>query len=88
MIAIIVATVGMIIPGPAGDKGPQGPIGLQGPVGLPGISTGTITGIIVDIETNELQRKALWNYWVIRNDGSKGIHNTQFSVQVLQETYK
>lgn len=38
--------------------------------------------------TNELQRKALWNYWVINNDGSKGVHNTQFSVQVLQETYK
>ncbi len=38
--------------------------------------------------TSELQRKALWNYWVVNNDGSKGVHNTQFSVQVLQETYK
>ncbi|NIN51966.1 MAG: hypothetical protein GTN80_06580 [Nitrososphaeria archaeon] len=38
--------------------------------------------------TNEEQRKALWNYWLVRNDGSKGIHNTRFSVSLLQETYK
>lgn len=38
--------------------------------------------------TNLLQREALWNYWVIKNDGSRGVHNTQFTVQVLQETYK
>jgi hypothetical protein len=37
---------------------------------------------------SELELQAYWNYYVINNDGSKGIHNTQFSVQVLQETYK
>ncbi|MBI2848432.1 MAG: carboxypeptidase regulatory-like domain-containing protein [Chloroflexi bacterium] len=38
--------------------------------------------------TTELQRQALWNYWTIANDGSNGVHNAGFSVQVLQRTYK
>jgi hypothetical protein len=38
--------------------------------------------------TTELQRQALWNYNVIANDGSRGVHNTAFAVQVLQRTYK
>ncbi|MFC1755333.1 carboxypeptidase regulatory-like domain-containing protein [Thermoproteota archaeon] len=33
-----------------------------------------------------LELEAYWNYNVINNDGSNGIHNTQFVVQVLQET--
>ncbi|MBI4201266.1 MAG: carboxypeptidase regulatory-like domain-containing protein [Chloroflexi bacterium] len=43
---------------------------------------------ITDKNTNEAQRKALWNYWLIRNDGSNGVHNTRFAVDVLTETYK
>jgi hypothetical protein len=38
--------------------------------------------------TTEAQRKALWNYWLIRNDGSYGIHNTRFAVNLLKLTYK
>ena len=36
--------------------------------------------------TTELQRKALWNYFLVKNDGSPGIHNTRFAVEVLQAT--
>lgn len=32
-------------------------------------------------------RQALWNYWLIANDGSLGIHNTTYAVQLLQKTY-
>jgi mono/diheme cytochrome c family protein len=38
--------------------------------------------------TTEAERQALWNYWLIANDGSLGIHNTSFAVQVLQTTYE
>ncbi len=38
--------------------------------------------------TTEAQRKALWNYWLVRNDGSLGIHNTRFVVDLLRLTYK
>jgi hypothetical protein len=31
---------------------------------------------------------AIWNYWLMMNEGSKGIHNTAFTVQVLQRTYQ
>ncbi|MBI2917430.1 MAG: carboxypeptidase regulatory-like domain-containing protein [Chloroflexi bacterium] len=43
---------------------------------------------VTDKNTTEAERKALWNYWLIRNDGSNGIHNTAFAAQVLQKTYK
>lgn len=35
----------------------------------------------------ENQRKASWNYALIKNDGSYGVHNTRYAVEVLQETY-
>jgi len=38
--------------------------------------------------TTEVQRGALWNYWLIVNDGSEGVHNTGFTVGLLQTTYK
>ncbi|MBI3950676.1 MAG: hypothetical protein HY314_09510 [Acidobacteria bacterium] len=38
--------------------------------------------------TTELQRMALWNYWLITNDGSRGVHNAGFAVQVLQRSYQ
>lgn len=31
---------------------------------------------------------ALWNYFLVANDGSLGIHNTAYAVQLLQKTYK
>ena len=34
----------------------------------------------------QVQLEAYWNYNVINSDGSNGIHNTQFIVQVLKET--
>ena len=34
--------------------------------------------------TTEAQRKALWNYWLITNDGSRGIHNTKFAKELLE----
>ncbi len=36
----------------------------------------------------EVQRQAYWNYSVVKNDKSNGVHNTAFSVQVLQRSYK
>ena len=56
---------------------------------LPKDSTGNVlSGGITANNTSELQRKALWNYWLIRNEGSRGVHNTAYAVSVLQETYK
>lgn len=40
------------------------------------------------VRDTKTERVALWNYWVIANEGSKGVHNTAFSVQVLQRTYR
>lgn len=31
---------------------------------------------------------AAWNYLLINNDGSKGVHNPAYAVQLLQQTYK
>lgn len=31
---------------------------------------------------------AVWNYCLVTNDGSKGIHNPVYSVQLLQQSYK
>ncbi len=56
---------------------------------LPKDSTGAILASPIDgSKTTELQRQALWNYWVIANDKSNGVHNAAFSVQVLQRTYQ
>ncbi|MEK7777178.1 MAG: hypothetical protein AAB303_00950, partial [Chloroflexota bacterium] len=56
---------------------------------LPKDAAGAIlSSTIKPDNTNELQRQALWNYRVVANDGSKGVHNAAFSVQVLQRTYK
>jgi hypothetical protein len=38
--------------------------------------------------TTETERQAIWNYWLITADGSYGIHNTGFAIQVLQKTYQ
>ncbi len=38
--------------------------------------------------TSEVERQAIWNYWMIVRDGSFGVHNTGFTVQLLQKTYQ
>ena len=35
----------------------------------------------------DVQRKAQWNFLTIRRDGSRGVHNTQFTIRLLQNTY-
>ncbi|MBI2854731.1 MAG: ammonia-forming cytochrome c nitrite reductase subunit c552 [Chloroflexi bacterium] len=55
---------------------------------LPKDKDGKIISSITKDNTTELQRQALWNYAVIAKDGSNGVHNAAFSVQVLQRTYK
>ncbi|MBI2857430.1 MAG: carboxypeptidase regulatory-like domain-containing protein, partial [Chloroflexi bacterium] len=55
---------------------------------LPKEKAGAVLASVSKDNTTELQRQALWNYAVIKNDGSRGVHNTAFSVQVLQRTYK
>jgi len=55
---------------------------------LPKDDKGAILSSITKDNTTEVQRQALWNYSVIANDGSRGVHNTAFAVQVLQRTYK
>ncbi len=55
---------------------------------LPKDSKGAVVSSITKDNTTEIQRQALWNYAVVKNDGSRGVHNTAFSVQVLQRTYK
>lgn len=36
----------------------------------------------------QLVQKSVWNYMLVEMDGSKGIHNTGFTVGLLQVTYK
>ena len=35
----------------------------------------------------EAQYKAAWNWLVCKNEGSRGVHNTQFSVRLLQSSF-
>lgn len=54
---------------------------LLPPTGLDSISTALITSMAnVDI------RKAYWNYRLIYYDGSKGMHNSKFTLDVLMKT--
>ncbi len=56
---------------------------------LPKDKEGNIPSSDIDkMNLTETQLTALWNYTLIANDGSLGIHNTAFAVQVLQKTYK
>lgn len=34
------------------------------------------------------QRQAYWNFWYVANDGSRGIHNTKYAVQLLCDSLK
>ncbi len=56
---------------------------------LPKTSTGAVLSSPINAtNTTEAQRKALWNYFLVNNDGSKGIHNTEYTVKLLQTSYK
>jgi hypothetical protein len=56
---------------------------------LPKNSAGEVLSSgITATNTTEVQRMALWNYWLITNEGSKGLHNTAFTIQVLQRSYE
>lgn len=55
---------------------------------LPKDDKGNIVSSINAQNTTREQRQALWNYQLIKNDKSKGLHNASFAVQVLQKTYK
>ncbi|MDO8671773.1 MAG: hypothetical protein Q7O66_10145, partial [Dehalococcoidia bacterium] len=56
---------------------------------LPKDATGAVMGSgVTKTNSTEAQRAAIWNYKVVEIDNSKGIHNTAFTVQLLQKTYK
>lgn len=57
-------------------------------------STGQVTAISTsagyatnNVVLAEAQYKAAWNWLVCYNEGSFGVHNTQFSIRLLQSTY-
>lgn len=59
--------------------------------GLAGLLPKDASGAVLSTDittknTTEAQRKALWNYWLIKNDGSRGIHNTKFAKELLETT--
>lgn len=47
-----------------------------------------LSSTITADNTTEVQRQALWNYRIVLADGSYGIHNTTFTIQLLQKTYE
>lgn len=55
---------------------------------LPKSANGAVISSVTLNNTTAVQRQALWNYNVITNDGSYGVHNAAFTLQVLQRTYK
>ncbi|MDP3880448.1 MAG: cytochrome c3 family protein, partial [Dehalococcoidales bacterium] len=56
---------------------------------LPRDDKGNIPGSGFDkMKLSDAQLKAFWNYYLVKSDGSGGVHNTAYSVEVLQRTYK
>jgi hypothetical protein len=56
---------------------------------LPKDDAGAVLSSTISADnTTEVERQAIWNYWLIERDGSLGVHNTGFAVQVLQKTYQ
>ena len=53
---------------------------------LPPTGVDSIAYQDIQAEDNITLRKAWWNYQLIANDGSKGMHNTKFAVNVLTKT--
>jgi hypothetical protein len=50
-------------------------------------TSATSGGYSADQVVNEAQRKAAWNVLLSIREGSFGVHNTQFSVRLLQTSY-
>ncbi len=44
--------------------------------------------VVFSAATTEAERAAMWNYQLVAKDGTLGIHNTAYAVQVLQKTYQ
>ena len=53
-----------------------------------GVFTGfSSTGISATDPLKTAQQKAAWNWMLIKRDGSLGVHNTQFTIRLLQTTW-
>lgn len=53
-----------------------------------GVFTGfSSTGISATDPLKTAQLKAAWNWMLINRDGSRGVHNTQFTIRLLQTTW-
>jgi len=54
-------------------------------------AVGQVTNISGSYSTNsilvEAQRKAAWNWFIAYREGSFGVHNTQYSIRLLQTSY-
>ena len=46
------------------------------------------SGKALETPPDEKVYNAAWNYFFVRNDGSKGIHNPTYAIQLLQQSYK
>ncbi len=55
---------------------------------LPKDATDAVLSSVTLNNTTAVQRQALWKYNLITNDGSCGVHNAAFTLQVLQRIYK
>ncbi len=53
---------------------------------LPPTGVDSISDVDIKAEDNLNLRKAWWNYQLIANDGSKGMHNSKFAISVLTKT--
>jgi hypothetical protein len=53
---------------------------------LPPVGIDTIDWNLIKTNDNILEKKAYWNYQLIAYDGSRGMHNTQFAVDVLTQS--
>ena len=51
---------------------------------LPPYDLVTVAPALDDTNSTVEQRRAAWNWFFVRKDGSLGIHNTDYSVQLLQ----
>lgn len=51
-------------------------------------ASGDEVGSLVDSEAGQLIAKAGWNYFLIEGDGSEGIHNPSFTLEVINASLK
>jgi len=53
---------------------------------LPPVGIDSIDWNLIKANNNINEKKAYWNYQLIAYDGSRGVHNTQFAVDVLTQS--